>query len=93
MKVIEASCNWVLDSKAMTVNDYRQFIKHIGYIAGRAKSDKFTNATHANYNLAIRKFAFNEAFSAGNPELWLSYYALEYLKPAKASSRRPGDHT
>ena len=82
-EVIEASCNWVLDSNALTINDCRQFIKYIGYIVGRAKSEKFTNAAHGNYELAVRKLAVDEvfsAFSAGNPVLSLRYYVLEYLK-------------
>ena len=48
----------------------------------RAKSDRFTNTAHAQYDLAVRKLAIDDgfkAFTAGNPELSLKYYALEFF--------------
>ena len=54
-------------------------------MAGKAKSGRFLDQAHASYDIAIRKLATKEdfnAFSAGNPELALKYYAFEYMKKA-----------
>ena len=81
----------MIDSKDTSREDYRRFVRHIGYIAGRAKSDKFSNAAHAQYDLAVRKLALDDgfkAFTAGNSELSLKYYALEFLKPTRHMMNR-----
>ena len=82
-ELIESSCSWVLECKDLDVNSLKQFVKHIGYMAGKAKSGRFMDQAHANYDIAIRKLAAKEgfeAFSAGNPELALKYYAFEYMR-------------
>ena len=74
----------MLDSKDASADDYRRFIKHIVYIAGRAKSDRFTNAVHAQYDLAIRKPALDvgfKALTASSPELSLNITPWNCLSP------------
>ena len=58
---------------------------------GKAKSGRFTDQMHANYDVA-RKLAAKEgfeAFSAGNPELALKY-VFQYMR--KPGGRRGASH-
>lgn len=83
-ELIEASCKWTIDQQSLSATDYRGFIKHIQYIAGKAKSDKFVDTTHVNYDLAIRKEAETEGFGAfkgGDPEHSIAIYSVENLRP------------
>ena len=88
-ELIEASCAWVVDKKDADEESLIGFIKHIGYMAGKAKSGRFVDAAHINYDLAVRKLAVSDgykAFTAGNPELALKYYAFEYMKKPSSTT-------
>ena len=77
------SCSWAADSKEADWEDLLRFIKDIGYISGKAKGSRFLDQAHINYDNVVRKLATVEgfgAFSAGNPEISLKYYAFEYLR-------------
>ena len=45
-ELIEASCAWVVDRRDIDAESLVRFIKHISYIAGKAKSGRFVDATH-----------------------------------------------
>ena len=95
-ELIEASCVWVVDRKDVDADSLIGFIKHICYIAGKAKSGRFVDAAHVNYDLAVRKLAFSDgfkAFSADNLEIALKYNAFEFMKKPSsmtAPSNKPG---
>ena len=55
-ELIEASYSWVVDDA--DEESLIGFIKHTGYMAGKAKSGRFVDAAHVNYDLAVRKLAF-----------------------------------
>ena len=61
---------------------------------GKAKLGRLIDAANVNYDLAVRKLAVSDgykAFTAGNPEQALKYYAFEYMKkPSSNISTRPG---
>lgn len=82
-ELIEASCLWMIDQKNLVVPDYVAFIKHISYIAGKDKCDKFNDSAHVNYDTAVRKVAEEEGFKAfrrGDPELSIVHFSIENFK-------------
>ena len=88
-----SDCNWfrTLDQPNVTVDDLKCFIKHITYISGKAKGDRFYDNAHVNYELEVRKLAEVQGFSAftgGNAEIATQLYTIENLRPkhSKASN-------
>ena len=82
-ELIEASFAWALDFKDTDYAKLRRFIKHIGYVIGKAKSGVFLDKEHNAFDQAVRKLAISEgfeAFSRRNGELSLKYYAYENMK-------------
>ena len=85
-ELIEASCSWFFDQEDLTTMKYCHFMKHIAFLAAKAKADKFLDCAHVHYDLAIRKLCVKQgfaAFTAGNSDLALKYYAFENLKPKR----------
>ncbi len=92
-ELIEASCAWVLDTRDTDYDCLRKFIKHIGYMAGKAKSGIFLDKAHNLYDQSVRKLATSEgfnAFSAGNAEYSLKHYTYENMKKHAGSSGQRG---
>ena len=52
-ELFEASCAWVVDKKDADEESLIGFIKHMGYMVGKAKSGRFVDAAHVNYDLAV----------------------------------------
>lgn len=92
-EVIEATCAWLADKDNLCVEEVLGVVKHIGYMAGKAKADRYTDSAHARFDIAVRKRAAKHgfaAFSAENSEASLKYYALEYMKERKSGGAGKG---
>lgn len=94
-EVIESTVNWVIATKETDGDNLVRLLKHIGYIACKAKSGTFIEKAHASYDRAVRRLAVDDgfqAFTAGNPDLALKYYSFEYMKKAGGGGVNSGAH-
>lgn len=90
-ELIEASCLWMVDQKNVTAPDYVAFLKHVAYLAGKDKCDKFSDSAHVCYDTAVRKVAEEEGFKAfrrGDPELSIVHFSIENFKVKTTGSDR-----
>ena len=91
LELIEASCAWLFDQPDLDSVKYEHFVKHIALMSSKGKNDQFLNSAHVHYDLAVRKLCVKNGFSAfstGNTDLVLKYYAFENIK-----TRRTGTGT
>ena len=90
-ELIEASCKWLADQRNVTSEEHLCYNKHLMYLASKAKSDKFVESSHVNYDIATRKMAQEigfQAFKYGNNEASMEYYVVENFK-SRSSTTRP----
>ena len=53
-ELIESSCLWLVEHTDLSLGDVINFVKHIRYISGNAKSQRFVDSAHARYDMAVR---------------------------------------
>ena len=93
-ELIEATCLWAVDQDNLEIKDAKGIFKHISFIAGRASTDKFIDAAHTRYDLAIRKKAVAEgygAFKLCDSEYSIIHYSLENVKGKTHKSKSHAD--
>lgn len=93
-ELVEASCMWMLDVPDTTVGDFRKFVRHIAYMSGKARADRFWYSAHIGYDTAVRKEAVKEGFGAfgpGNQEHALDHYSFENVRSRKAAGAQSAD--
>lgn len=95
-ELIEASCKWLADQQNVSADEHMCFNKHLMYLATKAKSDKFIETSHVNYDIATRKLAQDigfKAFRYGNNEASMEYYVVENFKSHTKNKSYAGTHS
>ena len=85
-ELIGAPIRWFLSIEGLNMCDIKAFLEHLECISFRVMHNDFTDSTHVEYELAVRKLAESigfEAFSQAHTGMSVEHYGAQNMNITK----------